>query len=412
MLTSYALWRVKDVQTGTNEILGACLQIELEENETGFTMENAWPISDEEGINLDGYHFNVINTCEEAVTYQIVLDSLEVTSEEQRMNPEYIKVELDNRAIRRYSDLLESSNEDINYIPIASKLVYTGTIPAKEDNINGKVSHTIKTWISEDSPNSEIGKEFKSKVRIIAGQSLPEPEYAITPESCFDFDSETGTITGYHADECTTDYLVVPATIDGVFVKNIDFYNGNYSGTIYINWGYVDLKEATYLETIGYSSFARYVGINKPLIIPNNVKVIEAYAFERYKGTNQELIIPDSVIEIGGSAFEVFDGKNLILGNNIKKIGYTAFSYYKGINQELIIPSSVEKIEVGAFYHYNGSNIILGGENLNYIGEVAFNDYMNTININMSETDFNNVNKANDWKNESAMLNFLKIGSN
>ena len=171
VLISYAYWRISQTQTGTNTINGACLSIRLEEyydeNDNlieGLTLENAWPISDQEGSAQEGYQFKVVNECEEDLTYQVILDSLEVSG--GRINPEFVKVELDDKSIRRYGRL-EDAPETDEYPTIAHKKVYTGTILG-----NDEVEHTIKLWISEDSTNDDIGKAFSSKIRVEAGQQI------------------------------------------------------------------------------------------------------------------------------------------------------------------------------------------------------------------------------------------------
>ena len=185
LLTSYAYWRVSKTQTGTNDILGACLDIELEEdldsNDNpidGVTLENAWPITDEEGSSLPGYSFKVINKCGAAVTYQVVLDSLEVLG--QRINTKFVKVKLDNGFIRKYDSLEDA--EELGTDALASKKLYTGIVPKKENGINGEVTHTLRQWISLDSSNDDIGKSFSSRLRVIAGQNITNNDIILPTE--------------------------------------------------------------------------------------------------------------------------------------------------------------------------------------------------------------------------------------
>ena len=402
LLTSYAYWKISKTQTGTNDIKGACLSIDLvqdtDSNDNpikGFTLENAWPVSDEEGLNQNGYNFKVINTCEESITYQIVLDSLSLEDTNKEINSEHIKVAMDNGLIKNYGLLEDATTDDIEYETKESKVVFTGQIPGKRNDINGEVEHNIKIWISEDSDNDDIGKQFSSKVRVIAGQGLPHQEYAITPGECFEFDENTGTITGYDQENCTTEYLVVPQKINGVMVKSIDFYDEDLEDRS-IEWDYLDLTNATGLETIGNHAFYKYVGAGQELTIPNsvtsigtdtfqnyngsklilgnNIVTIATSAFLSYVGTGQELVIPDSVETIGNFAFDDYNGTKLILGNSIETIGRSTFFNYIGTNQELVIPNSVQTIGLFAFQKYNGPKLTLG-KNVETIGNYAFFSY-------------------------------------
>ncbi len=185
LLTSYAYWRVQRTQTGTNDILGACLDVELEEFKDdnnniikGVELKDAWPITDEEGSSLPGYSFKVINKCEEAVTYQVVLDSLEVSGE--RMDSKFIKVKLDDKTIKRYNNLEDA--EELGTDALASKKVYTGMVPKKENGINGEVTHTLRQWISLDSRPEEKGKNFSTRVRVVAGQNITNNDIILPTE--------------------------------------------------------------------------------------------------------------------------------------------------------------------------------------------------------------------------------------
>ena len=133
LLTSYAYWRISKTQTGTNDILGACLDIELDQYEDqdnniieGITLDDAWPITDTEGANLPGYSFKVINKCEEDVTYQVILDSLEVSGE--RINPQFIKVKIDDRSTRKYDSLEDA---ELGTDAVASKKIFTEFLKKK-----------------------------------------------------------------------------------------------------------------------------------------------------------------------------------------------------------------------------------------------------------------------------------------
>ena len=409
LLTSYAYWRVTKKQTGTNNVLTACLDIELEEDLDkngnkieGFTLENAWPITDEEGMSLSGYHFTVVNKCFETVKYEIVLDSLSVDNSDNQINNQFIKVALDDGEIRKYGKLNNANSDDVSYNPIASKEIYFGVIPPATSEGYGRVQHTIRIWISDDALNQEISKQFISKVRVIADKGYSEPEYPLTPESCFDFDSETGTITDYHENECTKEYIVLPPTINGVKVKSIDFldHNTDWCGDCIIRWKYVSLTKAIWLETIGNGVFQNYVGTGQELVIPNSVKTIgwSAFAnydgtdilmgnnlerigmgaFQQYEGFGQTLKIPDSVIIIESDAFGIFQGKKIILGNNLETIEENAFEYYNG--DTFKIPSSIQFIYSGAFGYYTGDVL-----------------------INMSKDDFY-PKWEGDWISESATL--------
>ena len=469
LLTSYAFWKVKDGQSGSNTILGSCLAIEfeeeLDENDEpiiGISMDKAWPMSDEEGISTKGYTFTVKNTCDDAVNYEIVLETMKEVSPSNKMPDKYIKIRLDNGGVRKVSELEEVGNDSqATYASNIDKTykVFTGTVT--KDNPK---THTYRQWISFDAPSSTIGYNYKTKVKIYAGQGLGQPEYATTPEECFTFDSATGTITDYDLNNpvCSNKILVLPSTIGGVLVKSImwaasvpddidwfwagsavpdilvDIWRDNNDASD-IDWDYIDLSGAFGLEIIGDSAFSGYNGDNE-LILPNSLKKIGWGAFFSYETTNYDLIIPNSVTDIAPGAFYSFNGTNLIIGSSVKNIGQEAFKEYNGENSQLNIPISVESVGTLAFYKYVGPQLVLN-EGLEYIGVQAFYKYNGgeftipstiktigryafivynddtdpnnpkVININMSETDFNDNTKVRietPWYNSSPpILNYL-----
>ena len=453
LLTSYALWRMRDGQRGQNDILGACLSIDFNSSSNGMTSPDAWPKTNEEALLDPGYSFTIENGCSEDVNYEIVLDIL--TPSGNKMPDQYVNIRLDNGGVQKVSSLDPRDPEvEGEYPENLEKIVkvYAGTIPG-----DGEVSHTIRQWYDESAPSSTIGYKYSTKVEVIAGQKIT-PDYAITPEECFTFDSSTGTITDYDLDNpiCSNKILVLPSTIGGVLVKNImwseqapedadqfgwgfqatlDAIKGSPAGTI--NWDYIDLSKAFGLEEIGDVSFESYNG-NYELVLPNSLKKIGWGAFYSY--SEEELIIPDSVTDISPFAFYWFGGNNLKLGQGLINIGSVAFNAYEGETSELEIPSTVKNIGFGAFTVYSGPRLILH-EGLELIQAGAFEYYNGSeftipstikllkynifnrygvggesnnpkvININMSEADFNDstkVQKDFNWYNHNTtVLNYL-----
>ena len=206
LLSSYAFWKVKDGQSGSNTILGSCLNfefIELEDDNQnpigGFTLVNAMPVSDEEGSSHAGYTFKVENTCTDAVNYQVVLESLKIMNEDTNtyypegkyFADDKIKVQLDNGTIKTYSEYEQVDNDstaaNINEIRKTRELL-TGTVTGGNTN-----THNIKMWISSESTAEDIEKIFRSKVKVIAGQGI-EASAPVDPTSHIEIVGDNCTI--------------------------------------------------------------------------------------------------------------------------------------------------------------------------------------------------------------------------
>jgi len=87
--TSYALWQITLKQTDTNIVTTGCFRIEFQDNNP-INLQEALPITDEEGKTLIPYEFTLTNTCNSYASYQVNLEVLNNTTME---NLDYIKVQ-------------------------------------------------------------------------------------------------------------------------------------------------------------------------------------------------------------------------------------------------------------------------------------------------------------------------------
>ncbi|MCG4585216.1 leucine-rich repeat domain-containing protein, partial [Anaerosalibacter bizertensis] len=176
-------------------------------------------------------------------------------------------------------------------------------------------------------------------------------------ETPFEFDAETGTITGYKDGNPPAD-LVIPEKINGVQVKHIGdkaFYYSEYGGTINKQLNSVTLPEG--LESLGYMAFQknnlteiklpstlttlgqRSLSYNKLTAIefPKGLKSIGKEAFQENEFT--EIEIPSYIEEIGEGAFKTNKIEKVILHGGLITIGAKAFE--DNLIEEIEIPETV-----------------------------------------------------------------------
>ncbi len=198
--STYAFWTTTQVQTDVNEIDTACLEVELlnkksgdtnAEGTQGITLEKAYPISDKEGTELEGYTFTVKNNCDNDIYYDINLESLNVTghikktgeeadSDDYYLNSEYIKAMLDPaenvgtyKKITDYTDAKKSFLDGTEFSSYEHKnLLNSHKLEAK-----GTDTHTLKMWIDSEAPDSQMSKHYQGKIVIYSwlGESNPYP---------------------------------------------------------------------------------------------------------------------------------------------------------------------------------------------------------------------------------------------
>ncbi len=390
LFNSYAYWRVKGGQSGSNIVKGACINIEIEEETDGESgildgvpITNAYPLTDEQGANLNGYTFTIVNNCDVDTKYEVDLESLKIDgiSNGDYLDNQYIKMQIDDGMIRRYSELDDTDDDPNATDPDnirETKYIFSGTVPGKQGDEPGKESHTIKLWIASDATtNNSQNKQFKSRINVIAGQNIiTGPSYKVAGANCFSVNDD-GIISGRllgNADEfysnCGTD-IVIPPIIDGKLVTE------TYFGTGMINdFGErltsLDISGMYGLKKINIQAFWRYNGENNPLVLPSNLEIIGESAFYNFKGTN--ISFPNSLKEIGWSAFREYNGAEIILPDSITKIDDYAFSKYEGIDTILKLPNDTEYIGYMTFYYFKGNDIVFP-KKLATIEKSAFESY-------------------------------------
>lgn len=391
---TYAYWIITKSQSGSNTLIGGCLNIDMTDASAGITLEKAWPISDFEGMQLTGYTFTVTNECDEPQDYRIDLDRLVESTGQSAMSNEYLATLLDYGVPTVYSEL-ETHETTEDGVKEKRVLAYDTVVKGSPN------THTLRLWIDEESPVTEQGTTFLSQVKISAGQGI---EKYYTPEECFTFDSSTGSITAYD-ETCGGTDVVIPyeitpdGTTDAVAVTQIG--NGAFR-----NKGLISVELPRTVTTIGTTAFQLNSSLEKiifkdglisigqnafaggssvtsrgalsTIVLPNTLTTIGNIAF-RYNSLEQ-LIIPDSVTSLGtlisGQAFAINNLKKLKIGSGLTTIA--AKSFQGNYIEELEIPNNITTIKGSAFANNNIKKISFG-TGLTTIGDNAFDNIVTAI---------------------------------
>ena len=141
--TTYALFFKVHTMDNTESYTSGILEITVEEG-TALTLNNTLPMTDEEGGALTPYTFKVTNTGNLAYTFDLKILS---TTSSNQINPAYIKVKLDDNNPVTLSSLSEGL--------IANDLTL---------NPSESITMSVRIWLSIDTPNTEIGKNFSAKI--------------------------------------------------------------------------------------------------------------------------------------------------------------------------------------------------------------------------------------------------------
>ena len=141
--SSYALLFKSD-QTDKQEYTTGMLEITSETLNGSVTLNNPLPMSDSDGENTTPYVFRITNTGNLTYKFNIMLLS---TTTDNQISSNYIKLKVNTDTPVKLNSLTDGI--------ILSNITLK---PGKSIDV------TLRVWLSEDTPNTEIGKTFNAKI--------------------------------------------------------------------------------------------------------------------------------------------------------------------------------------------------------------------------------------------------------
>ncbi len=162
---SYAYWFLTHIQSGSNQVVTDCFDIEFVEETDAITLSKAYPMTDQEGSSLTPYTFKISNKCAAYVSYQINLEILNTTT----LDSQYVKGMLDTNAkVLTENEVVKTTLENAT----TSYKLATEYLDKNEER-----THTFRLWIDEsvgmDDPVSN--KTFEGKITITASYITDMP---------------------------------------------------------------------------------------------------------------------------------------------------------------------------------------------------------------------------------------------
>ena len=158
---SYAYWKLVLQQTGINHVSSTCFEVSIT-NE-----ENAFPITDEKGMEQSPYTFTITNTCDTYANYQVNLEILNNPDTLKRLDPAYIKLNLNGGTSYNLQDFGEVDPT----LDLADKAFFlTGGTLAPSGNEGDHYSYELRLWMDENTPLLEetMNAVFESKISVTA----------------------------------------------------------------------------------------------------------------------------------------------------------------------------------------------------------------------------------------------------
>ncbi len=156
---SYAYYIKSHSQENSNIVKTKCLNVSLTNEKNDINLDEQYPIPDTEGRKLTPYQFTITNTCEQFISYNVNLESLEATT----MDSSAVKVMINNEAPVNLGTL-DSTSVSIDGSK-DSKILATGSLGSGDS-----VDYALRLWMDYgDSPDtSSMNKVFESKIVVTA----------------------------------------------------------------------------------------------------------------------------------------------------------------------------------------------------------------------------------------------------
>ena len=155
---SYAYWRVTLQQTRENKLVSSCLSIELIDESSEIKMDNAYPITDAEGMQTTPYTFTIKNTCDTFIDYEVTLGMLNTTT----LKSEYVAAVLDYNEIKTLDTYEETTIDGYK----EGRTLQKGSLSQGDE-----VTYNLRLWMDEDiTPNDtdSMDQTFEAKIVVTA----------------------------------------------------------------------------------------------------------------------------------------------------------------------------------------------------------------------------------------------------
>ena len=158
---SYAAFRFDREGQKPNVITLGKLALTLNEGNT-INLDEVYPLSDSDGLALDGYSFTLENTGTADVDYVIYLDNVAISSPDVKLDDKYLKYSIDKNDSTGYADYADYLN---NLGTDGNRILDQGTLAAGEEN-----SYVLRVWPTIEIDGDFGGQVWKGKLRITGEQ--------------------------------------------------------------------------------------------------------------------------------------------------------------------------------------------------------------------------------------------------
>ena len=233
--SSYAWFTA--TETGKNVTVSAgTLNISFSDSGSDITLQDQVPITTSEALKTDGYTFTVTNNGTIDADYTVILDDVELSTGETRLDNKYVRYSLEK-------DGVEVANNLISNL-VDNKIVISTLKP------KASAEYTLRVYLDEDKFDTDaVNKVFKKTIKVESSQHTEKSNTLVCMlkqgldmkiGSLYECDPGDGTVRSFYALE------VRDNEVDLLMDRNIS------QGTSKTTMSYTDAL--SYMTNEGYTN--------------------------------------------------------------------------------------------------------------------------------------------------------------
>ncbi len=390
---SYSLWNISVSQDTVNTVTTKCFNVEITSQKNSISLENAYPITKENGKKLTPFSFTITNTCDIFASYTVSLESLKGTT----LSSKFLNAMINNEEIKKLSDY--EVTDTVNDGSIESHTLVKGSLGSGDSE-----DYTLRVWIDYDTTMEDLDNEtktFKSKVIVKAEPSSWSPvdegyttlhdailanEYQTSPEVAIKKIEAKGTPDLSKTAPIITWDQLIESNLSDVFVHKPTINSIKLNDET-SNLTEDDTKITLYTTKVFDNATGNYKLLNPIHVDPttldfnNDTKYYYSGEYVAYNQTSKKLY--SSSMNYGRSIYLVKNASKELSETTWNNTKYESYTYnlkcYKSYQNDIAHDGSDKGIykdndEYGKTYYYRG-NI-----NNNYVYFAGF--YWQIIRIN------------------------------
>ena len=163
---TYAWYTLTLHGTKTVKLHAGKLSIELDEElSEGIHLSNTYPMTDDEGMATEEYHFTIKNDGNIPSNYVVNLVDLDITEGKNRMSDEAVKFNLAKTKYNEDKTIKEDLTNTKKLLSLTgqnpNRILDSGTLQPNEYN-----EYTLKLWMDYNAGNEEQGAILKAQIKI------------------------------------------------------------------------------------------------------------------------------------------------------------------------------------------------------------------------------------------------------